>query len=258
MKRYWLYTVISLLLLFLGSTLLNASFAVDTSLKPTINPTDYIRRLTETPVRKNTEPLQKKPPINPTEYILRLSITPVRKPTAAQERKPVGSASGTLLDKREGEVKRLTEQKLKMCMSLSKSVTTRSLYLVKSITEMERKFTSIIDGIKRYYLLKIIPTGVTLSNYNTLVADITARERIIPPLLEKAQKDASGFSCTTSSPSAQLKEFSLDVQAVVHALQEYRTGIKNLIVAIRTLHIPEPTVTPVATDSSTIDHTASQ
>lgn len=253
----------------------------------TINPTEYVRRLTEMPIRRLTESAYKKPTINPTDYMRRLSGIPEqkitatisRKPTMSQtqylheysiklsgtptptinpaqyfhklngmtEEKPHASPSGVLNEKKEEGKKRLADAKLKICQEKSQDVKKRSIYLVNSVSEIEKKFTSILNGVENYYKEKIVPTGITLPNYDQLIANIAAREKTVTPLLEKAQADAANFSCTGDDPHGQLQQLDTDVRAVVQALQEYRTGIHNLMTALRELKIVEPTSAPIPT-----------
>lgn len=217
--------VITLIVVISFVIVIPASFAQE-EVRPSNNPTDSAQRL--------------RPTVKPTDYILKLSGTPERK---------TGSSSGAF--------GRLTDIKLRSCQMVSQNVMKRSLGLVKSVSEMERKFTSIITGVTHYYETKVVPTGVTLPNYDALVVDITTRQNAVTPLIVTAQADATNFSCTGESPSTQLKQFAADVQVVIKALQEYRTGIKNLIVAVRGLHIPEltngPTEAPTAVPTATIE-----
>ncbi len=232
-KKNWIIGVVIFLLAF---------FVVQTSLfvnaegeeGSTAEGRPPINTLNITSSGKMMTPPFLRPTLNPTEYILRLTGTP-------------------------GEGK-LTARRLQACQSVSKNITKRSVNLTNQVAEMEKKFTSIAAGVEKYYQQKVVPTGVTLSNYDALVADITTRANAVTPLLTVIQADAADFICTGDNPSAQLKQFSTDMRAVLHALQEYRTGIHNLIVAIRALRIPEPTITPTTvptlTSAPTIEPTA--
>ncbi len=145
----------------------------------------------------------------------------------------------------------LQEGKLRACQAISSSVTTRSTHLVDLVTRMEKTFTSIADGVEQYYLTKVVPTGTILPNYDALVADITTKENAIAPLVEAAQADATGFSCTGNNPAAQLTQYRTDMQGVLKGLQDYRTSIKNLIVAVHTLPSKSASTTPSVAPSST-------
>ncbi|MEK7573812.1 MAG: hypothetical protein AAB531_05295 [Patescibacteria group bacterium] len=147
---------------------------------------------------------------------------------------------------------RLQNAKLKACEAHSASITRRSSHLVELADKMIKVFTSIANRVEQYYLTKVLPTGATLSSYDELVADITTKENAIVPLLEAAQADAANFTCTGDNPKAQLTQYKTDMQAVIRGLKEYRTAVRNLIVAVRTLPSLKSTATPSATLTPTM------
>ncbi len=242
-KKIWIIGIVFLALAFLS---------VRTSLSVNAEDQPNTTAVQAPSGRMTTFPLLR-PTINPTEYILRLTGKPG---SEMPDGRPFPGPSGALGRK----LDRLTDHRLQACQSVSKNITKRSVNLTNQVAEMEKKFTSIAAGVEKYYQQKVVPTGVTLSNYDALVADITTRANAVTPLLTVIQADAADFICTGDNPSAQLKQFSTDMRAVLHALQEYRTGIHNLIVAIRALRIPEPTITPTTvptlTSAPTIEPTA--
>ena len=146
----------------------------------------------------------------------------------------------------------LQDAKLRACQAVSTSVITRSTHLVDLVTQMEKTFTSIADGVEQYYLTKVVPTGKTLPNYDALVADISTKQNSLAPLVQTAQTDASSFSCTGNNPAAQLTQYRTDMQGVLKGLQDYRTAVKNLIVAVRTLPSVNPSKVPSATPTTTV------
>ena len=147
---------------------------------------------------------------------------------------------------------RLQNAKLRACEAKASSIMKRSNHLVKLVDKMIKVFTSIAGGVEQYYLTKVVPTGTILPSYDALVADIATKENAIAPLLQAAQDDASNFSCTGNNPKAQLIQYRTDMQAVIKALKEYRTSVRNLIVAVRTLPSIKGTITPSATPSVTL------
>lgn len=254
MKKYWLLHVVCSVVLLTGAVMRSA-FAMENPgtsstsnlSKPSINPTNYIRKLTETPRMKPPLKTPKKldvmqgvkPTINPTEYILRLTGVPGRNLTG----KPMFNLTGVAERKQ-----RLSDQKLKICQERSAIILKRSTQLGEMVANMEKKFTSIIGGVKEYYVKK----KLTLTNYDELVAAIDTKKSAISPLLEVAKADISSFSCSGENPAEQLKKYRTDMQAVIVGLHDYRKAIKDLIVAIKALTIPEvtdtgePTVVPTS------------
>lgn len=199
MKKYWIANIVFLFCLLMGIVVVRSAQAIDE--KSAINPTDYIRKLTEAPSRKLTGVSENRLIPNPTDLA---------------ERK-----------------QRLSDQKRKICEEKSKNILKRSTQLGALVENMEKKFTAIVNGVKEYYLKK----GLSLSNYAELIAVIEAKKSAIAPLVETTKADVTAFSCTGENPAEQLKKYKIDMEAVLTALHAYRTSIKDLIVAIKGLHI---------------------
>jgi hypothetical protein len=144
---------------------------------------------------------------------------------------------------------RLQGGKLQACQSIEKALTNRSTHLVDLVIQMEKTFNSIAQGVEQYYLTKVIPTGTNLPTYDSLVADITTKQNALTPLIVAAQSDVTTFSCTGNNPGALMTQYRTDMQAVLKGLQDYRTSIKNLIVAVRTLSSVSSSETPSITPS---------
>lgn len=100
---------------------------------------------------------------------------------------------------------------------------------------MEDKFDRIAKRVENHYTTKVVPSGKTVTNYDGLVADISAKKTTVQTALTTAQNDSNAFSCTGGDPKLQMTQFRKDMQAVKRALKEYRTSVRNLIVAVRAL-----------------------
>lgn len=146
---------------------------------------------------------------------------------------------------------RLTQAKLKACQAREAGIQTRFTHLLQLAATMEKNFDAIAGRVEEYYTTKVVPSGKTVANYDTLVADIAASKKTVQTGLDKAKNDISGFSCDGGDPKAQMTAFRLDMQGVIQELKDYRTSIKNLIVAVRSVTgttessaKPSPTATP--------------
>lgn len=121
------------------------------------------------------------------------------------------------------------------CQARENAIKTRMSHLTLLATNMETKFDSIATRVENFYTNKVVPSGKTVPNYNTLVSNIQTQKTNVQTALTKAQNDANSFSCTSGTPQAQMTQFREDMQAVKSALKEYRTAIKNLIVAVHSV-----------------------
>ncbi len=127
------------------------------------------------------------------------------------------------------------EGRVKACQVREASVKTRMTHLTDLATTMETKFDAIATRVKDYYTNKVQPSGKTVTNYSTLVAAIATQKTAVQTALTTAQNDANAFSCTSGMPKQQVTQFRTDMQAVKEALKDYRTSIKNLIVAVHSV-----------------------
>jgi hypothetical protein len=145
-------------------------------------------------------------------------------------------------------VQKLTEAKLKVCQNKEGAIQKRNNALTKMANTMLTKFDSIATRVETYYTGTVVPSGKTVSNYSALVADIAAKKSAVQKDLDKASIDDTAFNCTSDDPKGQLTQFRTDMQAVKQGLKDYRTSIKNLIVAIRSV-----TGTTESTSNSTVN-----
>lgn len=145
-----------------------------------------------------------------------------------------------------------SEAKLRACQARESAIKKRMESLIKLVANMESKFDSIATRVQTFYTTKVVPSGKTLPNYDDLVLDIATKKTAVTNALNKAQTDVNSFNCTTGDPKAIFNQFRLDMQDVKKALKDYRTSIRNLIVAVHSLGggespSPTPTATPTAT-----------
>lgn len=130
---------------------------------------------------------------------------------------------------------RLTDAKLKACQARENAIVTRSQHLNQLVTTMEEKFDAIAKRVEQYYITTVIPSGKTVANYDSLVADIAASKATVQTGLAKAQNDVAGFSCDAANPAGDMMTYRKDMQGVIQELKDYRTSIKDLIVAVRSV-----------------------
>ena len=156
----------------------------------------------------------------------------------------------------------LTQTSLRSCEARQDAIKTRMDSLVKLATNIEDKFDSIAKRVEDFYTNTVLPSGKSVSNYDALVANISAKKDVVTNDLTDAQTKVAAFSCTTDDPKGLLTQFRIDMQKVKTDLKSYRTTIKNLIVAVRPLapspepeasESPEasPTPTPTAAPTAT-------
>lgn len=163
------------------------------------------------------------------------------------------SSSQAAIRKEEAQT-RLQDAKLKACQAREDAIKKRSTRLTEMANNMLSKFDSIASRVEDYYTNKVVPSGKTVTNYDSLVSDIGTKKAAVQSALTAAQTDIAGFSCDGSDPKGQMTKFRDDMQNVKTALKDYRTSIKNLIVAVHSVtgaenrenlsNSPKPTRSP--------------
>ena len=131
-------------------------------------------------------------------------------------------------------------------------VKTRMAQLTKLSVNMETTFDRIAEKTKTYYIETILPSGESVANYDTLVAEIAAKKAIVRTELANADTNVGSFSCTLGEPKTLMNQYQVNMRAVKTALKNYRTSIVDLIVAVRTVSeeieaTPTATITPSPT-----------
>lgn len=124
---------------------------------------------------------------------------------------------------------------LRSCQAREEALKTRSARLVKFVNNMLSVFDNIATRVEKYYTNTVLPSGKSVSNYGALVADIQSKKVVVQTDLAKAQADLTSFSCSSVNPKAAMTLFRTDMQTVKKALKDFRTSIRNLIVAVHSV-----------------------
>lgn len=147
----------------------------------------------------------------------------------------------------------LADAKLKSCEARETAIKTRAGSLNRLSTSMLEKFAAIAKRVQDYYTA----SGTTVATYDTLVTTIATKKAAVQAALTAAETDVAGFDCSADDPKAHMTQYQKDMKAVKAALKEYRTSIKNLIVAVRSVtgkgevdKSPKPSKSPKASPSN--------
>lgn len=147
----------------------------------------------------------------------------------------------------------LIPARMQSCETRSEAIQKRLAQLLKMTTNMLEVFDNHAQRIQDYYTNTLVPSGKTVENYSTLVSAISTKRAAVTAAWDEASTNANDFSCTNGDPRTLLNQFRIDMQATKRALGEYRTAIKNLLVAVRRVSptpAPSPTVSPSPSPST--------
>lgn len=143
-----------------------------------------------------------------------------------------------------GDIKDLRS---KSCEVRMDNIKNRSESLSERAQKMEDNFGALALKVENYYTTKLVPAGVSVSNYDSLVSDIATKKAAVDAALAEAKSKTASFDCTDiTTAKTNVSEYRTAMQKVIAALKEYKTSIKNLIVAVRTAagKVPKPSSSP--------------
>ena len=175
------------------------------------------------------------------------SDTEVETETTQAVNSQMEKAKEAMQAKREKAKSQLDAAKLKVCQAREKGITTTMTNLNTRGTEHLAVFTKIADRVEAFYTSK----GKTVANYDTLVADVNAKKSAAETAIANAKASGTTFSCTDSNPGMAAQQFKDAHASVVKALQDYRTAIKNLIVAVKSVQSDANTSTSAESSTTT-------
>ena len=125
--------------------------------------------------------------------------------------------------------------KIAACKTKEAVVKTRMKQLTELVNTMVATFDDIAGRVETYYSKMVIPTGKTVTNYDTLAGAITSQKTSVKARLSQTETDVDNFNCTNENPKTLINQFKADMQAEKTDLKNYRTSITDLIVAIKTV-----------------------
>lgn len=145
-----------------------------------------------------------------------------------------GQARGTGQGQAQGQAdgqQRLTAAKLKSCQNRQTAISNIMARIADRGQKQLDLFTTIADKVEAFYTKE----GKTLSNYDTLVADVNTEKAAAQTAVDGIKSADTGFDCNSSDPKAFVETFQGSLKSEISALQTYRTSVKNLIVGVKSV-----------------------
>lgn len=148
---------------------------------------------------------------------------------AAQEKQAAAQTAAS--DKREVAQTRSADAKLKACQNHEKAVTNIMARIANRGQKQTDLFTKIADRTEAFYTNK----GKTLSNYDVLVADVTAKKTDAQAAVDATKATSVEFKCDGTDPKGVASTFKEQLKTQNDALKAYKTAVKNLIVGVKSV-----------------------
>ncbi len=141
------------------------------------------------------------------------------------------AAQARLAERQEAMQTKLTDQKLKVCQKREKNITKIMTRRAEHGARQVAVFTKISDRTQAFYTTK----DKVLSNYQTLVDDVTAKKIAAEAAIVSTKATIPDFKCDGTEPKGAAASFKASVDAQKAAIKQYKTAVKNLIVGVKSI-----------------------
>lgn len=131
-------------------------------------------------------------------------------------------------EKKAAAVARLDAKKLELCSKKQDKITSSMQRVSAQGLNQIDVFKQIADRTMAFYKSR----GRTVTNYDQLVADVNAKYKAAKTAVDSIST-ISTFDCSGDNPKEALSIFRDNHKQKTAALKEYKTSIKNLIVAVK-------------------------
>jgi hypothetical protein len=144
----------------------------------------------------------------------------------------------------------LAEAQLKACQNRETAINNIMARIVDRGTKQIGVFDTIATRTETFYVAK----GKTLANYSTLVATVNAAHSKAEADLS-AMKTTDSIDCASADPKGSVLSFKTNLKLEISDLNMYKTAVKNLIVAVKSV---QEKISSTATESSSSTTSANQ
>lgn len=142
------------------------------------------------------------------------------------------AAEAAAKERRTENKEKLSAAKLKVCENRKTNINSRTARIADRGTKHLALFTSIAERAQAFYVKK----GITLTNYDALVAEVEAKKAAAQTAVEAIAANKATFTCEGNDPKLAVVEFKANLTLRNTALKEYQTAVKNLIVGIKSVN----------------------
>ena len=137
----------------------------------------------------------------------------------------------TAQERKDAAQTRLADAKLKACQNREKAINNIMARLADRGTKQLDVFNKIAERTEAFYTDK----GKTLSNYDALVAEVTAKKTDAQTAVDAVKAGSVTFQCDGTDPKGAVTVFKDSLKAEIAALKAYKTAVKNLVVGVKSV-----------------------
>jgi hypothetical protein len=134
---------------------------------------------------------------------------------------------------------KLSATKLQICKDRKATIEQRASRITQRTTKHLELFDSIAERTQAFY----ISSGSTVENYDTLANDIATKRITATVAIDSLNAQNITIDCEGVEPKTIIATYKESLRLAIEALRDYRTAIKNLIVAVKTAQAATPDTT---------------
>jgi hypothetical protein len=127
----------------------------------------------------------------------------------------------------EAEKAQLAERKMKFCENRERVINQIMSHIIRRGERQIAVFNKIADRVEAFAGSHTKPT-----NYDSLLADVNSKKDAAQAALDAIKAEGS-FNCSEDNPRGAALAFKSEAKTEIKALKDYKTAIKNLIVAVK-------------------------
>ena len=124
---------------------------------------------------------------------------------------------------------KLEQKKLEVCQKHENTITERFKKMSSSGEKQLAVFDKIFERVKAFKTEK----NLTVSNYDQLVQVVSDKQKLATAYMHELSTTTSSFGCSKDDPKGVSGQFKDKLKAQIQALKDYKTALKNLIVAVK-------------------------
>ncbi|PLS81495.1 hypothetical protein CYG49_01945 [Candidatus Saccharibacteria bacterium] len=132
-------------------------------------------------------------------------------------------------EKQQQKAVKLEEKQLKACEKREAAIQRKMTQIADRSERQLAVFTKISERTQAFYKEK----GRTVANYDALIMELEAKKIDAETAVEAVRSSSTTFTCEGEDPKGVVAGFKESLQTQNMVLKEYKTAVKNLIVAVK-------------------------
>lgn len=121
----------------------------------------------------------------------------------------------------------------KACLAHENNIKRRTNQMYNLSNNIINRFSVITSNVESYYNSTVIPKGIIVTNYSTLVSTVLSTQDTAQGQLNQFNLDYANFSCSSTNPQTQVLAFNSDMRVEITDLNVYKRAVINLLTAVR-------------------------